>query len=1256
LITSTNNLLFIYLMVMKKNILITLIKWGKEILSAIENKLSLDQTVRSIHINTLAPKILTEDADIQRIKPYLESLRRAIDTKGINNIALTGSYGSGKSTIIRTFQERNKDRKYLNISLASFNDSKKEVKPTIENEDENSELERKLEISILQQMFYHVKASQIPDSRFKRITSYSKLQLIFTTVALLLWIFSCIIVFRFNKILNLNPETWSLEREVDYIALFSLLILFTGIGLITEKIFRLLNNSKINKVSIKGELELGQSIDKSVFNQHLEEILYFFEKTEFNTVIIEDVDRFNSTDIFIKLREINILINNSQSIKREIKFIYAIKDEMFNDKNERVKFFEFIIPVIPFISPSNAADQLTKLIADADLQNTLSNNFTSDVVTFIDDIDMRLLINIFNEYNVYKSNLSETLNQDKLFSIIVYKNLYPDDFGLLGKRKGNLYDFFSNKTRYIQGLIDSLKTQRSVINSNISEIEKEVEKGLAVRELRIVYLATIISKLVNFGGFSVNSENLKLIEATEDTAFKEIKEAQDIKYYKFYSEYYNNNLSTTETDSGINFKSIENDISKELSYDKREQLIRANFENTINKLKAEKEDLLVRINEIESLNIQEIFDQVNIEKYLEKFGKSSLMRMLLLNGYIDENYSDYISIFHEVNLSKDDFQFIRNVKSKIETDFNLKLSKIDNIIKDLRDVYFDKSAILNYNLLDHLLINEKVYSIELDKYLSILKRDEERQFDFILGFLNTNSKNIVSFVKKIPLFKPTFWNYLNIKSGASDETKIQMLSLLFNYCDEKAITGLVSFETLIDYLTRLQNPLGFITSIKQNEVIKKLLSKYNVKFKNLTNPDEANNETFENIYDNNLYKLNANNLAVIISTLNSSISTEDLNTNCYTIISKSNCKSLIDYCSENLEEFVQDVLLKIPDNKNESEETILKILNSGTVSTKVKVEFLRTQNTAITLLSSIVDPNTKTEVLKTLKVNPTWQNIFDYYDTVSNDIDDELGEYLNHQASYLALSKFKLNHEADKDESYIKKFSKELMYNESLSLNCFKNLIKSLPYAYSKMDYDSVTTENLDLLLENGTLSLSSDNFNGLKSKGNNLHIKLVEKFFTSFITDWATFSVDSSDWVLIINSQNISIVKKTELFGKIDDGLIINNPEIADALFNQLPINSFASFRYEVILAIFRANKSLQKRISTLTSQAQRFNEEQFKELTELLGEDYKKFFLGGEFTIPYSNDNVNLTKELKKRSLINNVEHLKKSSELKITPTKKE
>lgn len=101
--------------------------------------------------------------------------------------------------------------------------------------------------------------------------------------------------------------------------------IFTGVGFFAKYIIRLFSNSKINKLSIKGELELVDNVDKSVFNEHLEEIIYFFERTPYNVIVIEDLSRFDTTDIFTKLRELNITIKHFKLNNEKINFIYAIR-------------------------------------------------------------------------------------------------------------------------------------------------------------------------------------------------------------------------------------------------------------------------------------------------------------------------------------------------------------------------------------------------------------------------------------------------------------------------------------------------------------------------------------------------------------------------------------------------------------------------------------------------------------------------------------------------------------------------------------------------------------------------------------------------------------------------------------------------------------------------------------------------------------------------------------------------------------------
>src|SRR5690606_23849649 len=153
---------------------------------------------------------------------------------------------SGKSTILRTFKARNDEYKYLNVSLAAFNQKEGILDPL-----EKEKLERLLEVSILQQIFYHVSPDKIPESRFKRIINRKWWHFLLIALAFVLWIISSIVLLKYNYIDKINPETWKSNKPFDWVGLLFILISFSGIGLLAKLVIQLFSNSKINKVNIK---------------------------------------------------------------------------------------------------------------------------------------------------------------------------------------------------------------------------------------------------------------------------------------------------------------------------------------------------------------------------------------------------------------------------------------------------------------------------------------------------------------------------------------------------------------------------------------------------------------------------------------------------------------------------------------------------------------------------------------------------------------------------------------------------------------------------------------------------------------------------------------------------------------------------------------------------------------------------------------------------------------------------------------------
>lgn len=83
-----------------------------------------------------------------------------------------------------------------------------------------------------------------------------------------------------------------------------------------------------------------------------------------------------------------------------------------------------------------------------------------------------------------------------------------------------------------------------------------------------------------------------------------------------------------------------------------------------------------------------------------------MIDILLRNGYINENYLDYISVFHEGALSKTDYQFLINVKRELSPQFDYTLNKKEELLKRINLYTFEKECILNFDLVDALIISQ----------------------------------------------------------------------------------------------------------------------------------------------------------------------------------------------------------------------------------------------------------------------------------------------------------------------------------------------------------------------------------------------------------------------------------------------------------------------------------------------------------------------------------------------------------------------
>ena len=296
------------------------------------------------------------------------------------------------------------------------------------------------------------------------------------------------------------------------LAVFLLVAAYSAISLICGYLLWVFDKARIKSISASG-ITLSIAADEdcaSYFNKYRDELIYLFEVNNFDTVIFEDIDRFDDLAIFEELRKLNDLLNMAPGVvgkegNKVVSFVYAVKDSIFaldreldQDSREvlgsgRVKFFDMIISVIPFISKFNANEMFAKVF-ESELEqakSTKEGQRFSDLLLLAAPYiaDMRLMISIRNDYLVMVQEMGSPsfdkpsslgLTCTGILAIAIYKNLYPLEYEDLRIHKGKLNELYDIHQSGINRLLSQLSAAKKLLQryKDSNEVTDDVAEAL----------------------------------------------------------------------------------------------------------------------------------------------------------------------------------------------------------------------------------------------------------------------------------------------------------------------------------------------------------------------------------------------------------------------------------------------------------------------------------------------------------------------------------------------------------------------------------------------------------------------------------------------------------------------------------------------------------------------------------------------------------------------------------------------------------
>lgn len=115
---------------------------------------------------------------------YGEAIDYVFDNPDIKNVAISGAYSAGKSSVLASYKKQHNDKRFLHISLAHFTSP--------EQEDELEIKESVLEGKILNQLIHQIPAEKIPQTNFRVKRSARTNSVIGETLGFVLFVISII--------------------------------------------------------------------------------------------------------------------------------------------------------------------------------------------------------------------------------------------------------------------------------------------------------------------------------------------------------------------------------------------------------------------------------------------------------------------------------------------------------------------------------------------------------------------------------------------------------------------------------------------------------------------------------------------------------------------------------------------------------------------------------------------------------------------------------------------------------------------------------------------------------------------------------------------------------------------------------------------------------------------------------------------------------------------------------------------------------
>ena len=830
---------------------------------------------RAVSAASVALKSLAPMYNEAQHGAYLQRLELAVKDLKNRNIAITGRYGAGKSSVLDQFQERH-PKGTLRLAIS-----------TLGPDPGSATLTNRIQKELVKQLLYGASSGTLRHSRFARITPLSRWRALAEASGTVLVILPILALLGWLPTLAGAGADANAVHKIGIWFLFGSLVtlLMTAVRLLTYERFFIAN------LGAAGASVTLSERTSTYFDEYLEEIVHFFDEESPDLVIFEDLDRFDDPQIFEALRELNTLLNSTPkriAKQKPLRFIYAVRDSLFEQlgadtregngdaaaaetiRANRTKFFDIVIPLVPFISHRNARELLTALVTDAGITG-IERRLIEIVAQHT--TDMRLLLNMRNEYLVFAERLLESgnpapgLTASNLFALVAYKNFHLEDFEQISRRSSDLDHLYDKRRQLVRSAVARLEKQkRELLAKRVSA--RTMTPTAERLGNRLVMHAQLAQKMSPYGGthlrYEVDSEVFKEQDVTSYAFWIAVAQAQQIAIWLS-----NNPDSGGQKVVHLGRGELARLLPESLEAGHWQGVDEATDHDRLSQI--ENDIAFLRGADFQDLSADDRFrvadedegdGEVTFAELTDCTLRSDLARQLVHRGHLDRNFALYAAQFYGHFTGVDVATFIVQSVQTNTMDIDYQFTSpgaVNNLLQEAGEDFTRTVSAYNVEVLDRLLTTGDARAANVVDHM--LSRFAEAAHEFLTAYFTSGEQRS----EFAALLSARGWrgvfSYLNSEDAVPDDVRPLLVSAALREADPERVYELAS---LAAFVADRYREIPVFTEPQDEAVHRMVVNLLAAAGTNMTSLEGTDASLRALLVERNLYRINAANLRVAL--------------------------------------------------------------------------------------------------------------------------------------------------------------------------------------------------------------------------------------------------------------------------------------------------------------------------------------------------------------------------------------------------------